>query len=68
MIQASQRAIARGERPSYRVRLAAGAWEVEGAPWLSGPASSRSAALAAARTALATMLEVDPGAFEVVAD
>ena len=47
-------AVARGERPLYRVRTdAAGAWTVDWAPWLRLEASSRADALAAARKAIA---------------
>jgi hypothetical protein len=65
-IQAVRREIAAGEHPTYRVRIAQDdAWTVEAAPWLTGTATGRSDALAAARAAIATMLEVVPEAIEL---
>jgi hypothetical protein len=68
MIQATRREIARGEHVVLRVLIAPdGSWSVEVALWLTGTAASRSEALAAARAAVAAMLEVEPDAFEVAA-
>jgi hypothetical protein len=58
-IQGAQRAIARGERPLYRLRPAEdGRRAIEGMSWVSVSAPTRDRALAAARAALAEMLEV----------
>jgi hypothetical protein len=64
--QAAQRAVARGERPLYRVRMAQdGTWAVDWCPWLTLTATDRRGAAAAARAAVADWLEVDGSAVEV---
>ena len=60
--------VARGERPSYRVRMAEDdSWIVEGRPWLPIAAASRSEALASARKLVAGWLEVDESAVDIEA-
>jgi len=67
-VQGALRQMAQGERPLYRVRMIrGGGWTVIGAEWLSGTAATRSEALAAARAALAAMLDVDADRFDVEA-
>lgn len=64
--QAAIRTIARGERPVFRVLLAAdGRWYVLGYPWLSIDANDRRSALDATRAAVAEWLGVEPEAFDV---
>ena len=58
--------VAGGERPIYRVVLAAdGAWYVLGCPWLSIDAKDRCSAAEATRSAVVEWLDVDPDAFDV---
>jgi hypothetical protein len=64
-LQAGRRAISRGERPLYRVRLAQARWLVEGCPWLSIDAGDRLAAYKRTREVAAAWLEVDADAFDV---
>ena len=65
-LQGAIRAIARGERPLYRVSAAQdGSWAVEWCPWLPTSSGSRSEALAAARAAIAEWLDVPPDSFDV---
>ena len=60
--------IARGERPGYRLRAGKdGSWTVVGLPGVTVAAETTEAALTAARTAIAAVLEVDPKSFDVEA-
>jgi hypothetical protein len=64
--QAGRRLVAGGERPAYRLRsVQGGRWAVEWCGWLPEITGSRAEALAAATTAIATWLEVDPAAIDV---
>lgn len=50
----------------YRLRAAQdGSWTVEGLPGVTLAADTREAALTAARTAIATVLEVEPESFDL---
>lgn len=61
--------IARGERPTYRIRTAQDCrWTLDGMPWLSLAATSRREALDEARAAIATWLGVPLDAFDVEAN
>ena len=65
-LQAARRMIARGERPGYRIRPAQdGSWTVDGLPGVRVAGDTKRAALTAARTAIATVLEVDPESFDL---
>jgi len=65
-IQGCLRQLARGERLVFRVLYGPDrTWSVDSATWLNGTAASRGEALAAARAAVAAMLEVDPDVFDV---
>lgn len=65
-LQGARRMIARGGRPGYRLVAGQdGSWTVEGLPGLTVTADTRKAALTAARTAIATVLEVDPETFDI---
>jgi hypothetical protein len=67
--QGGRRMIARGDRPLYRVRMTEdGGWTIDGCPWLAGTAAGRREALAAAREAVAAMLDVAPDRFDVTSD
>ena len=58
--------IARGERPRYRLRPAQhGSWTVEGLPGANVAAEKKEAALTAARTAIAAVLDVDAESFDL---
>jgi hypothetical protein len=68
-VQAARRMISQGERPGYRLRVvedpAGVAWSLVGLPGVSGTAARRTDAPDAARAAIAAVLEVPPGAFDV---
>lgn len=67
-IQAGRRMVARGDRPTYRIKTARdGQWTVDTLPWLPLNASSHREALDDARTAIAEWLDVPPDAFDVEA-
>ncbi len=58
--------VSRGERPGYRlVGPEEGVWTIDGLAGVSVAAADRWAAIEAARTAIALMLEVDPDAFDL---
>jgi hypothetical protein len=64
--QAGRRLVAQGERPVYRLRSAQdGRWIVESCEWLPEITGSQAAASAAATTAIASWLDVDPDAIDV---
>lgn len=68
-LQASQRMIARGERPAYRLRMGQdGRWTITEAPWLGVAPASRREALTDAVGAISEWLDCDPGAFDVAVD
>jgi len=68
-LQASQRMIARGERPAYRLRLAQdGRWTISEAPWLGVARASRREALTEAIHAISEWLDCDPAAFGIAVD
>ncbi len=61
-----RRMVGRGERPGYRLRAAQdGAWTVVGLPGVTVTAETKRAALTAARTAIAAVLEVPRDAFDL---
>jgi hypothetical protein len=65
-LRAGRRAIARGERPVYRLAAADDdAWRVDGATWLSVTAAGRRNALAEGRRIIAAWLDVTPDTFDV---
>jgi hypothetical protein len=54
-------------RPLYRVRMAQdGTWAVDWCPWLALTATDRREAVASARAAVATWLDVDGSDVDVV--
>lgn len=58
--------VARGERPGYRLAAAQdGSWTVGGSLGVTVAAETERAALTAARTAIAAVLEVDPASFDL---
>ena len=58
--------IARGERPGYRLRTTQdGSWAAVGLPGVTVTAETKGAALTAARTAIAEVLEVEPESFDL---
>lgn len=64
--QGAWRAIARGERPVFRLgQDHAGRWVLLWTPWIVLTSSDRRAALEEARRAVAFWLEVDPDTFDV---
>jgi hypothetical protein len=64
--EAALKAIARGDRPLYRIRQAPDrSWTVEWLDWLSPLTGSRLEALAGAKAAIAAWLEADTTAIEV---
>ena len=68
-IQAGQRAIARGERPLYRLgRVGQHGWAVEGAPWIAFEAGGTSMARDLAHAMLASMLGVTSDTIDVETD
>ena len=67
-LQAARRLISRGERPRYRLMAAQdGSWTVDGSLGVTVTAETWKAALTAARTAIAALLEVDPESFDLEA-
>ena len=65
-LQAGRRMIARGERPGYRLSAGQdGARTVVGLPGVMVKAKTTKAALTAAKTAIAAVLEVDPESFDL---
>jgi hypothetical protein len=68
-LQASQRMIARGERPAYRLRVAQdGRWTVSECPWLRIASTERWEARAEAIRAVSAWLDCDSSAFDVEVD
>ena len=65
-LQAGRRMVSRGERPGYRLRAGqVGSWTVDGFLGVTVTAETKTAALTAARTAIAAVLEVDPESFDL---
>ena len=65
-LQAARKMVSRGERPGYRLRDAKdGSWTVDGSLGVTVAGETRKAALTAARTAIAAVLEVDLESFDL---